>query len=162
VIDRTLRAYAVKDTTGISLIQQDSTFKKMTPDDVLGKIINHEIVVEEANLVKNWSKGITSSRKQDIALKASKRSKKKQIVIESSGVEEEEEEEEDDDEGMALFIKNYNKFMSKRRALKGNKGEKSRTRSKRVCYNCGNNGHFIAQCPYERREGEETQDLHQG
>jgi hypothetical protein len=53
VIDRTLRAYAVKDTTGISLIQQDSTFKKMTPDDVLGKIINHEILVEEANLVKN-------------------------------------------------------------------------------------------------------------
>jgi hypothetical protein len=53
VIDRTLRAYAVKDTTGISLIQQDSTFKKMTPDDVLGKIINHEIVVEEVNLVKN-------------------------------------------------------------------------------------------------------------
>jgi hypothetical protein len=32
---------------------------------------------------------------------------------------------------MTLFIKNYNKFMAKRRALKGNKGEKLRTRSKR-------------------------------
>jgi hypothetical protein len=21
-----------------------------------------------------------------------------------------------------------------------------------VCYNCGKSGHFIAQCPYERRE----------
>jgi hypothetical protein len=39
-------------------------------------------------------------------------------VIESSR---EEEEDEDDDEGMTLFIKNYNKFMSKTRALKGNK-----------------------------------------
>jgi hypothetical protein len=88
-----LRGYAVKDTTIIFLTQQDPTFKKMSPDDVLGKIINHEMLVEEANHVKNLSKGITSSRKQDIALKASKKSKKKQIVIESSSEEEEKEDE---------------------------------------------------------------------
>jgi hypothetical protein len=58
-----LRAYAVKDAMVISLIQQDPTFKRMTPDDVLGKIINHEILVEEANHIKNLSKGITSSKK---------------------------------------------------------------------------------------------------
>jgi hypothetical protein len=88
--------------------------------------------------------------KQDITLKASKKSKKKQIMIERSS--EEEEEDEDDYEGMTLFNKNYNKFTAKRRAINGNKGEKSRNRSKRVCYNCGQNGHFIDQCPYERRE----------
>jgi hypothetical protein len=48
VIDRMLRAYAVKDTIMISLIQQDPTFKKMSSDDVLGKIINHEMLVEDA------------------------------------------------------------------------------------------------------------------
>jgi hypothetical protein len=53
VIDRILWAYVVKDTTMISLIQQDPTFKKMTLDDVLDKIINHEILVEEAQHVKN-------------------------------------------------------------------------------------------------------------
>jgi hypothetical protein len=58
-----LRAYAVKDTTVIYLIQQDPTFKKMTPDDVLGKIINHEMLIQEAQLVKNLSKGIISSKK---------------------------------------------------------------------------------------------------
>jgi hypothetical protein len=46
--------------------------------------------------------------------------------------------------------------MAKRRALKGNKGEKSMTRRKRVCYNCGKNRYFIAQCPYERREEDES------
>jgi hypothetical protein len=76
-------------------------------------------------------------------------------VIESSS-DDEEEEDGDDDEGMTLFIKNYDKFMDKRRALKGNKGEKPRTRRKRVCYNCGKNEHFIAQCPYERREEDEN------
>jgi sensor domain CHASE-containing protein len=63
MIERMLRDYAVKDTTAISLIQQDPTFKKMTLDDVLGKSINHEMLVEEANHIKNLSKGITSSRK---------------------------------------------------------------------------------------------------
>jgi hypothetical protein len=63
LIDRMLQAYAVKDTTVTSLIQQDPTFKKMTPDDVLGKIINHEMLVEEAQHIKNLSKGIISSRK---------------------------------------------------------------------------------------------------
>jgi hypothetical protein len=75
-------------------------------------------------------------------------------VIESSS--EEEEEEDDDDEGMTLFIRNYNKFMANRRALKKNKGEKPMTRSKIVCYNCDKNMHFIAQFPYERREEDES------
>jgi hypothetical protein len=35
----------------------------MTPDDVLGKFINHEILVEEAQHVKNLSKGIMTVRK---------------------------------------------------------------------------------------------------
>jgi hypothetical protein len=47
----------------ISLIQQDPTFKKMTLEDVIDKIINHEMLVEEVNHVKNLSKGIISSRK---------------------------------------------------------------------------------------------------
>jgi hypothetical protein len=55
VIDKMLRAYAVKDTTVISLIQQDPTFKKMTSDDVIGKIINHDMLVKEATYVKNLS-----------------------------------------------------------------------------------------------------------
>jgi hypothetical protein len=78
-----LRAYTVKDTTVISLIQQDPTFKRMTLVDILGKIINHKMLVEEANHVKNMSKGITSSRKQDIAFKASKKSKDKKVIEES-------------------------------------------------------------------------------
>jgi hypothetical protein len=60
------------------------------------------------------------------------------------------QENEYDEEEMALFIKKFNKYISKRRPFKGDKKEK--TRSKRVRYNCGNNGHFIAQCPYERKD----------
>jgi hypothetical protein len=76
-------------------------------------------------------------------------------LIESSSEEGEEEEEEDcereyDKDEMALFIKKFNKFIKKRRPYKGERKEK--TRSKRVCYNYGKNGHFIFQCPYERKK----------
>jgi hypothetical protein len=64
----------------ISLIQYDPTFKKMTLDDVLGKIINHEMLVEEAQHVKNISNEIIYSKKQNIAFKATKKSKSKKVV----------------------------------------------------------------------------------
>jgi hypothetical protein len=51
---------------------------------------------------------------------------------------------------MALFIKKFNKYIKKRRPYKGDRKEK--LRSKRVCYNCDKNDHFIAQCPYERKD----------
>jgi hypothetical protein len=64
----------------------------MTPNDVLGKIINHEMLVEEAQYVKNLSIGIISSKKQDIAFKAIKKSKK---VVEESSSEKEVDDSDD-------------------------------------------------------------------
>jgi hypothetical protein len=83
-------------------------------------------------------------------------SKKTREEKEEEEEEEEEEEKEEDNEReyddgeVALFIKKFNKSIKKRRSYKGERKEKPR--SKRVCYNCGKNGHFIAQCPYERKE----------
>jgi hypothetical protein len=97
-----------------------STFKKMTLDDVLGKIINHEMLVEEAQHVKNLSKSIISSRKQDIAFKASKKSKIKKVVEESSSEEEGDDESTGyDPEEMALFIRIFSKMMGKQTFFKG-------------------------------------------
>jgi hypothetical protein len=82
-----------------------------------------------ANHIKNLYKGVTTTKKQDIALKASNKRKKKQIMIESSSEEEEEEDEEKeyDEDEMALFIKKFNKYISTRRAFKGDKKEKTRS-----------------------------------
>jgi hypothetical protein len=53
---------------------------------------------------------------------------------------------------MALLMKNFSKLM-RNRNYKGNKRhESSKRRTKRNCYNCGKNGHFIANCPYEKRK----------
>jgi hypothetical protein len=124
----------------VALIRQDLAYKRMTSDDVLGRIINHEMYIEEANNIKNLYKGVSTSKKEYISLKASNKSKKKKIVIESPSEEEEKEEDDSDEkeydeDEMALFIKKFNKFISKRRSFRGDRKEKKRSR--RVCYNCG-------------------------
>jgi hypothetical protein len=148
-----MRAYMLLNYNMVVLIHQDPTYKRMTSDDAFGRIINHEMYIKETNHIKNLYKGVSTTKKQDIALKASNKRKKKKIVIESSSEEEEEEDDEEkeyDEDEMALFIKKFNKFISKRRPFKGDRKEKTRLRM--VCYNCGKNEHFIAQCPYERKE----------
>jgi hypothetical protein len=152
LIERLIRAYTPMNYNVVALICQDPTYKRMTSNDVLRRIINHEMYNKEANHIKNLYKGVSTTKKQDIALKESNKGKMKQIVIESSSEEEEEEDEEKeyDEDEMALFIKKFNKYLSKRRPFKGDRIEK--TRSKSVCYNYGKSGHFIAQCPYERKD----------
>jgi hypothetical protein len=152
LIERLMRAYTLMNYNVVALICHDPTYKRMTSDDVLGRIINYEMYIEEAIDIKNLYKGISTTKKQGIALKASNKSKKKQTVIESSNeVEEEDDEEKEyDEDEMALFIKKFNKCISKRRPFKGDRKEK--IRSKRVCYNCSKNGHFIAECPFDRKE----------
>jgi hypothetical protein len=140
--ERLMMTYTPMNYNVVTLIRQDPTYKKVTSDDVFGRIMNHEMNIQEANNIKNLYKGISTFKKQDIALKENK-SKKKKVLIESPSEEEENSEREYDEDEMTLFIK-------KIRSYKGERKEKPR--SKRVCYNCGKNEHFIAKFPYERKE----------
>jgi hypothetical protein len=72
------------------------------------------------------------------------------LIKSPSEKEEEDNKREYDEDEVDLFIKKFNKFIKKRRLYKEERKEKPR--SKRVCYNYGKNGHFMAQCPYERKK----------
>jgi hypothetical protein len=61
--ERLMRAYTPMNYIVVALIRHDPTYKKMTYDDVLGRIINHEMYIEEANHIKNLYKGISTSKK---------------------------------------------------------------------------------------------------
>jgi hypothetical protein len=147
--ERLIMTHNPMNYNGVALIHQDPAYKKMTSDDMLGMIMNHEMNIQEANNINNLYRGVSKSKKQDIALKANK-SKKKKILIEIPSEEEKDCEREYDEDEMTLFVKKFNKFIKKRRPYKGEKKEKSR--SNRVYYNWGKNVHFIAQCSYERKE----------
>jgi hypothetical protein len=153
LMEHMMRAYTPMNYNVVALIRQDPTYKRMSSDDLLGRIMNHEMYIKEANHVKNLSKGITTSGKQEIAFKANTKSKNKQEVVESSSEEEEAEEEDSsecEDEDMALFMKKFKKYIKKKNFEKGDKTLKTTT--KRTCYNCGKHVHFIANCPFERRD----------
>jgi hypothetical protein len=139
--ERMMRAYMPMNYNVVALICQDHTYKRMSSTDVLGRIMNHEMYIEEANHIKNLYKGVTTTRKQEIALKANKKGKNKQVMVESSS----EDSSECDAEDMALFMKKFKKYMKKKKFSKGDRKFKSTT--KRTYYNCGNHGHFIANCP---------------
>jgi hypothetical protein len=125
--ERLMRVYTLMNYNVVALIHQDPTYKKMTSGDVLDRIINHEMYIEKANHIKNLYKGVSTSKKQDISLKASNKSKKKKIMIESPSKEEEDDDEKEyDEEEMTLFIKKFNKFISKTRPFKGDRKEKPR------------------------------------
>jgi hypothetical protein len=68
--ERLMMAYTPMNYNVVALIRQDPTYKKMASDDVLGRIMNHEMNIQEANNIKNLYKGVSTSKKQDIALKA--------------------------------------------------------------------------------------------
>jgi hypothetical protein len=154
--ERLVRAYTLMKYKVVALIHQDPTYKKMTSNDVLERIINHEII-EEVNHIKNLYKGVTTTKKQEIAFKASKRSKNKQVVVECSSEEEEEEEDSSkcDAEEMALFMRKFKKYMNKKKLSKGDKKSNARPKTKRMGYNCGKHGHFIANCPFEHKDDDD-------
>jgi hypothetical protein len=145
-----MMAYTPINYNVVVLICQNTAYKKMIFDDVLERIMNHEMNIQAVNNIKNLYKCILTPKKQDIALKANKRRKKK-VLIESPSEEEEEDNKRKYDENeVVLFIKKFNKFIKKRRPYKWERKEKSM--SKRVCYNCRKNEHLIAQCPYKMKK----------
>jgi hypothetical protein len=89
--ERLMMTYTPMNYNVVALIHQDGVYKKMTSDNVLGRIMNHEMNIQEANNIKNLYKGISTSKKQDNALKATNKCKKKKAIIESPSEEEEEE-----------------------------------------------------------------------
>jgi hypothetical protein len=61
--ERLMRAYTPMNYNVIALICQDPTYKRMTSNDVLGRIINNEMYIEEVNHIKNLYKGVTTIKK---------------------------------------------------------------------------------------------------
>jgi hypothetical protein len=128
LMERLMMSYTPINYNIVALIHQDPAYTKMTSDDALGRIMNHEMNIQEANNIKKLYKGISISNKQDIAFKAKKRKKKKTLIESPSAEEEDDDEKENsereyDEDEMVLFIKKFNKFIKKRRPYKGERKE---------------------------------------
>jgi hypothetical protein len=63
LMERLMMASTPMNYNIVALIHQDPTYKKMAFDDVLGRIMNHEMNIQEANNIKNLYKGVSTSKK---------------------------------------------------------------------------------------------------
>jgi hypothetical protein len=110
----------------------------MSPEEVIGKFVSFELMIKDSKHIVNLEQGATSTPEvQPVAFKATEEKKEEstpsRLSIDASML---------DNEEMALIIKSF------RQILKQRKGKDYKPRSKRVCYQCGKSGHFIAKCSY--------------
>jgi hypothetical protein len=144
-----LRSFTVIDPHLVNLIRENPRYTKMTPEEILGKIVSGRMMVKEAQYVDDALNGpLPIYEPQPIALKAisSKEALPRKVAqVEAIGLNEEE---------MALIIKRF------KTALKGRKEypNKNKTRGKRSCFKCSKTSHFIAQCP--DNDNDEAQEKH--
>ncbi|XP_066167815.1 uncharacterized protein [Oryza sativa Japonica Group] len=134
VVKRLLHAFGPRNPTLVSMIRERKDYKRLTSSNILGRIVSHEMQEEEAREVRQMVKNAAIIKNQEVALKAKQ--------------EEESSCEESEDEEMALIVKRFKHFLHKSGYGKGRKDDdKGKRQSKRACFNCGEYGHFIADCP---------------
>ncbi|XP_040377718.1 uncharacterized protein LOC121053823 [Oryza brachyantha] len=66
VVKRLLRAISPRNPTLVTLIRESSGFKRMTPSDVLSRIISHELLEEKAKEVKKYATNATQAKNKEI------------------------------------------------------------------------------------------------
>jgi hypothetical protein len=131
-----------------SVIRQRPDFHALSSSEVLDEFVAMRILDKTA----------------DNAVLRSQRAKKPNLAVKAKASMEEEGEEEEEEccpedtkyayhEHMALASQ---QFWSKKNSRPNfNKNNSSGVKGKqrvRTCYNCGNVSHFVAKCPYEKRE----------
>jgi hypothetical protein len=134
-----MRAYKEKDKSLARMIRDRDDYEDMTPHQLFAKIQQHES--EEAP-IKTRDTHALISNEQDTP-KKNKDHKAKKVVKTSS------DEDSSSDEDTAMFIKTFKKFVRKNDKFQ-------RKRKKRACYECGQTGHFIADCPNNKKQRRNT------
>ncbi|RCV21586.1 hypothetical protein SETIT_4G149700v2 [Setaria italica] len=155
------RIRALESELNRFIIKEDETpqemekrgFKKFTLVDVIGRIEEHLITVAESKLSQEMSKIHEKIEKNNgVALKESQKSKEKEASSSSKAttkkIDDDSDSESMDEEEMALFMRRIRRVMKRGGFFEKNKDkEKNKRKSKRSCFGCGKEGHFIANCP---------------
>jgi hypothetical protein len=105
VVKLMIRSFTSCNATLVSLICGNPMYKKMSPKEVLGKFLSHEMMVRHFKYIKDCMQGnVSSTEPQVVAFKETSEMEEvpiKEETIDVSG---------HDDEEMMLTIKSFIKF----------------------------------------------------
>jgi hypothetical protein len=113
----------------------------------------HLITIKESKLSQEMSKMHEQLEKnKGVPLKASSKEKKSSSSTSKTVVEEDSDEDSDMNltpEQMSLFVRKFNKIFKSGFLNKSKDKDKIKMKrtSKRPCFGCGKEGHFIVECP---------------
>jgi len=133
-----LRCLPERYDTIVTLLVR-SNVKTATPTQILGEILTHDMFKKSQDEAHG---GEIDVKKKSVAFKAQ----------DSKNEEESGCQEEESDEEMALFVKRFNRMMSKKNF--GKRGQSSRKNPfvDKTCFNCGEVGHIIVNCPNKKKD----------
>jgi hypothetical protein len=122
-------------------------YRTMTSNGVLSEIIAMTIAKKNADDALSRSQGV---HKVNLALKAKVVEQEEEEDVEWCP----EETKYDYHEHMDLAAKAFwgKNFKSRDNIRSYPSGQRPNGPRARTCYNCGDNTHFVAECPYEKRE----------
>jgi hypothetical protein len=145
-----------RDVTLPSLIRAERGFKHFIAENVFGRIEAHHNQLKRVKINQDLADLQEQAAKNNrLALQAKLKSKEK--ATQSS--KDDDSSDNEDDEQMAFFIKNFRRVLRKSnfQNLGKNKYE-SRRRSSKPCFGCKKIGHFIADCPEEKKKNKDTKE----
>src|SRR6266498_272235 len=164
-----LRAYQVKNMGLAQMIRERDDYDEMNPHTLLGKLQQHEIAdqaaIKAAERVPNAvmpnivgaSKGVAPKAKHEdehnnqVKSRSNNASKSKEVVESSTS---EDDSSNDEDQDFAMFIRSFKRIIKGGKNYKKSFGNKYKKRNKkRQCYECGEVGHYIADCPKKKNDG---------
>jgi hypothetical protein len=171
VVKVMVEAFAPRNPTLVTLIREKKRFEEFSPNNVLGRILTHEVMdkeIQHRKKIDELEAKLNNLKVKEVALHSNKssktsskhstssrpsKSKSKIVEVESSTSDSSEDEDESSHveiKDMALFMKTYKRGLKKQ----GYKFAKRKFPNKkmRTCYNCGSTEHFIADFPNEKRE----------
>jgi hypothetical protein len=111
----------------------------MTPTEVLGEVQTHYLFKQSQKEVQGQS---INEEKKNVALKA-------------KATQEENDDENQDidsDEEMALIVKGFRRIMKKKKFGKMGQSPKKNPFEGKDCFNCGEIGHILINCPNKKED----------
>jgi hypothetical protein len=160
IVDKFLTVYMARDVTLPSLIRAERGFKHFTIENVLVRIEAHHDQLKRFKINQDLADLQEQAAKNNgLALQAKLKGKEKSIQSSKDDDSSDNEDDELDDEQMAFFIKNFRRVLRKSnfQNLGKNKYE-SRRRSSKFCFDCKKIGHFIADCPEEKKKNKDIKE----
>jgi hypothetical protein len=160
IVDKLLTVYMARLVTLPSLIRAERGFKHFTAENILGRIEAHHDQLKRVKINQDLADPPEQAAKNNgLALQAKLKGKEKATQSSKNDDSSDSEDDELDDEQMGFFIKNFRRVLRKGnfRNFGKNKHE-SRRRSSKPCFGCKKIGHFIADCPEEKKKNKNAKE----